>query len=221
MRPLLMHNLVAIVGPTHGLSPVEHGRDGLVTGGFGQVPVVRGAEHAAAVLGTDEGQENDIGVDAAHEDADDDAVLIALGLALGWEGEAFANRRFDGRGGGGDEIAELIRGPDDEGAEGAGRQLHEVDGNDTPGALHAELLEEGCRDDALATDEGVRVQKGAAENGDDDDGEAATEDLRRVTDERAACHGTEIGYDLSNGDGICREIVLVRQHRRVQILRSV
>lgn len=204
MRSLLMCDIVAVI-----IASVNNCSRGFGTGRCCQIPVVCGIEQAAAVLGTEEGQENDIGIDTAHEDADDDTVFVALGLALGWEREAFSNGGFDGRRGRGDEVAELIGSTDDKGAEGAGRQLHEMDGDDTPSALHAELLEEGGRDDALATDEGVWVQKGATKNGDDDDGEAAAEDLRGVADERAACHGTEVGHHLSDSDGICREIVLV------------
>lgn len=216
MRSLLMSDIVAVI-----IASVGNDRRGLGTGSFCQIPVVRGIEDAAAVFGTEEGQENDIGVNTAHEDADDDTVLVTLGLALGGKGETFADGGFDGRGGGRDEVAELIRGPDDEGAEGAGRQFHEMDGDDAPGTLHAELLKKGGRDDALVRDESVWVQKRTTEDTDGDDGKATAEYLRRVADECSACHGTKVGHHLSDGDCIWREIVLVGQHRRIQILRSV
>lgn len=63
------------------------------------------------------------------------------------------------------------------GAEGAGRELHQVDGDDAPGTLDAELLEEGGGDDGCAAGEGVGIEQDAADEGDDDDGEAAPEDL--------------------------------------------
>lgn len=210
MRPLLVNSFV-----TRVTTPVGNGSDGLLTARFRQISVVHGVEDTAAVLGTDQGQDDDIGVDTAHEDADDNTILVPLDLALGWEREAFAHGGFDGRGGRGDEVAELIGSADDEGAEGAGRQFHEMDGDDAPGALHAELLEEGGRDDGLATGEGVWVQKRATEDGDDDDGEPTAKDLRRVADECTASNGTQIGDYLSDGDGIRREVVLVPQHRRV------
>ena len=96
-----------------------------------------------------------------------------------------------------------------------------MNGDDAPCALDTELFEEGGRDDALVTDEGVGVEEGATEYADDDDGEAATENLRGIADEGAAGHGAEIGDYLGYRYAVVGEIILVRQHRGVQILRSV
>jgi len=52
-----------------------------------------------------------------------------------------------------------------------------VDGDDAPGTLDAELLEEGGGDDGCAAGEGVGIEQDGADEGDDDDGEAAPEDL--------------------------------------------
>ena len=64
-----------------------------------------------------------------------------------------------------------------------------MDGNDAPSSLDAELLEEGGGDDVLAADEGVWVEEGAADDGDEDDAEAATKDLAGVADDGPAGHG--------------------------------
>ena len=52
-----------------------------------------------------------------------------------------------------------------------------MDGDDAPGALDAELLEEGGCHDTLVADECVGVEDGAADYGDEDYGEAAAENL--------------------------------------------
>lgn len=52
-----------------------------------------------------------------------------------------------------------------------------MDWNHAPGALDGKLLEEGGGYDGFATGEGVGVYKGAADNGDENNGEAAAEDL--------------------------------------------
>ena len=76
----------------------------------------------------------------------------------------------------------------DESAEGAGREFHEVDGDDAPCALDAELFEEGCGHDSFAAYEGIWVDQCAADDGDEYDAEAAAEDLGGVADYGAACH---------------------------------
>ena len=155
---------------------------------------MRDAELMAQFLGTGEREDDDIGEDAAHEDTNHFTVFIpfghdALGADEGREGEAFADGAFDGGGGGGDEVAELVGCADDEGAEGARGELHEVDGDDAPGALDAELFEEGGGHDFVAAGEGVGVEQGAADDGDEDDAEAATEDLGGIADDSSAGHG--------------------------------
>jgi hypothetical protein len=45
---------------------------------LGHIGVMFDLEIAIPALRTDKGQENDIGVDAAHEDTDDFAVIVAL-----------------------------------------------------------------------------------------------------------------------------------------------
>jgi hypothetical protein len=52
-----------------------------------------------------------------------------------------------------------------------------MDGDYAPGTLDAELFEEGGGDDGFAAGEGVRIEQDATDEGDDDDGEAAPEDL--------------------------------------------
>ena len=193
---------------------MHHGRHGIIARGVVQIRIVRDAELVAQFLGSDEGEQDDVGEDAAHEDADDFAVVVALrfdalGADEGGEGEAFADCAFDGGGGGGDEVAELVGCADDEGAEGAGGEFHEVDGDDAPGALHAELLEEGGGHDLVAAGEGVRVEEGAADDGDEDDAETTAEDLGGVADDCASGHGAEIRDNLSDGDGVGGEFELV------------
>ena len=96
-----------------------------------------------------------------------------------------------------------------------------MNGDDTPRALDAELLEEGGRGDLLGAREGVGVQQGAADDGDDDDTKAAAEDLAAVADQSAAGEGAEVGDDLSDGDSVGVEVVLVFEHGRVEVLGAV
>jgi len=69
-----------------------------------------------------------------------------------------------------------------------------VNGNNTPRALHAELLEEGGGDDGFAGGESVGVEEGAADGADDDDGKAAAELLGEIAYDCAAghCSGNEL-----------------------------
>ena len=53
-----------------------------------------------------------------------------------------------------------------------------MDWDDAPGALHAELLEEGGGDYGVGGGISIRVEESAADYGHDDYGEAAAEDLR-------------------------------------------
>lgn len=52
-----------------------------------------------------------------------------------------------------------------------------MDGDDAPSALDAELLEEGGGYNPFGGSEAVRVEEGATDDGDEDYGEAAAEDL--------------------------------------------
>ena len=96
-----------------------------------------------------------------------------------------------------------------------------MDGDDAPGSLHAELFKEGRGDDGVAADKGVRVQQTSADYADEDDAEAPSEALGAVADDGTASHGAEVGHDLSDSHSVGRLVVLVLQHRRVQILGAV
>lgn len=52
-----------------------------------------------------------------------------------------------------------------------------MNGDNTPGSLHAELLEECSGHDALAGGEAVRIEEETANYGHDNNRKAATEDL--------------------------------------------
>ena len=93
--------------------------------------------------------------------------------------------------------------------------------NDSPRALHAELLEEGGGDDGVRGGEGIRIEQGAADDAHNDDAEAAAEDLAAVADQSAAGHGTEIGDDLRDSDSVGAEAELIGKHGWVEILRAV
>ena len=120
---------------------------------------------------------NHINIDTSHENANHQAILVPLRLPLGRQREPFTDRTLNGGAGRRDEVAELVGRADDEGAEGAGGEFHEMDGDDAPGALDAELFEEGRGADGGGAGEGVRIEEDTADDRDDDDGEAAAEDL--------------------------------------------
>ena len=84
-----------------------------------------------------------------------------------------------------------------------------MNGNDAPCALDAELLEKGNGHDLLAADEGVRVDEGAADDGDDDDAEPTAKYLGGVTNNGAASHGTKVGDDLGHGYGVGGKAILI------------
>ena len=65
----------------------------------------------------------------------------------------------------------------DECAEGSWGEFHEVDGYHAPCALDAKLFEKGCGHDSLVAYEGVGIEKKTADEGNDNDTEATTEDL--------------------------------------------
>lgn len=186
------------------------------------IPVMRDIKLAAQFLGPKEGNNNDIGVDASHEDADNLAIVVAVLDLLGRrQGEPLPNGRLDGRASRRNEVTQLVRGTDNKGTDRAGRKLHQMDGDDTPSALHAELLEEGRRHDGFGMHKGIGVQQGTADDGDGDDGEPAAKDLTRPAAEGTTGQGAEIGDDLGDGDGVGGEFELVRQHGGVEVLRAV
>jgi len=96
-----------------------------------------------------------------------------------------------------------------------------MDRNNTPSALDAELFEKGGCDDGFGRGESIRVEESTADDGDEDYTEATTEDLGGVANYGAAGHGAEIGDHLGYGYGVGGEVVLVGQHRWVEILRAV
>ena len=92
-----------------------------------------------------------------------------------------------------------------------------MDGNHTPGALDAELLEEGCSDDRFGFHEGIRIEKGAAEDAHTDNAEAASEDLGAVAYRCAAGHSAKVGDDLCYGYGVRAKFELVGKHGWVEV----
>ena len=96
-----------------------------------------------------------------------------------------------------------------------------MDRDDTPCALHAELLEESCGNDGVGLDEGVRIKQCSTDNAHDDDGEATAENLRAVANDGSASNRTQISHDLGDCNGIGAEFELVGEHGRIEILRTV
>ena len=90
-----------------------------------------------------------------------------------------------------------------------------------PSTLHAKLLKVSRRDDLGAVGESIRVQEGTSDDGDENDGEAAAEDLRSIADDGATGHGAEVGDNLGDGDLVGGEAELVLQHGRVEVLGAV
>lgn len=96
-----------------------------------------------------------------------------------------------------------------------------MDGDDTPCALHAELFKEGSSHNAVVRDKSVRVEERAANNANEDDGEAASKDLTGPAARSTSGQGAEVGDDLGNSNGIGGEVELVFKHGRVEILGAV
>ena len=74
-----------------------------------------------------------------------------------------------------------------------------MNGDDAPGTLNAELLEESGSNDSTARSKGVRVEKGATDDTHADDGKTTTEALRTVADNGSTSDGSEVGNDLDDG----------------------
>lgn len=90
-----------------------------------------------------------------------------------------------------------------------------MDGDDTPGTLNAELLEEGGSHESGGGCEGVWVQQGSTNDADENDGKPAAEDLRTVSDHGTAGHSTQVRHNLGHGYSIGGEIVLIGEERGV------
>lgn len=110
---------------------------------------------------------------------------------------------------------------DDKGAEGAGGQLHEVNGDDTPGALDAELLEECRGHDGLAAHKTVGVEQRRTDDAAANNAKPSPQRLRREAHDRTAQHRTQVRHDLCDGDLVLAKLELVLQHGRVQILTAM
>lgn len=173
-------------------------------------------------LGADQCHQNRISIHTPHEDTNDLAILVPLGTILrGWQGEPFPDRGLDRRTSRRDQVAQLVGRTHREGANSTRRQLHQVDGDDTPCALHAELFKEGGGHDVVVRDKGVGVEERAANNANEDDGEAATEDLTGPAAGGTTSQGAEVSDDLGDGDGIGGEVELILKHGWVEILGAV
>jgi len=149
------------------------------------------------------------------------AIIVSGSLAQGWKGVVFSNGCLDGRTCTTSQVSKLIRSSHNESPETAGTELAEVDRNDAPGSLDAELFEEGGGDDAVIADEAVRIQQGATNNTDKDDTEPTSEDGTAISNDCASEHCAEIGDNLCDGYLVRGEAVLTAQHCWIQILASM
>lgn len=115
----------------------------------------------------------------------------------------------------------MVGGSYDEGSKGTGGEFHEMDWDDAPCTLDAELFEErGCHD-GVRGGEGVGVKESATDHADEDDGETTTENLRTVSDHGSTGHSAEVGDHLCYSHGVGTEVVLVLQHGWVEILGTM
>ena len=87
---------------------MNNSRHSFTAGRFGQVAIVCNTKLSAQVLWADEGQQDYVGVHTAHEDTDDQTVLVSLGLSFGRQWESFADRTFNGRASTTDQVTELV-----------------------------------------------------------------------------------------------------------------
>ena len=115
----------------------------------------------------------------------------------------------------------MVGSANDECSETARGELHQMDRDHAPSALDAELFEESGRDHSLAAGECVRVEQSSTDDGYEDDAEPSTKDLGRVSDDRSACHGSQIGNHLSHSHSIWRELELIFEHGWIKILRAM
>ena len=95
----------------------------VTVGDLCHISIVLDVQIAASLLGADKGQQDDVGVDGAHEDADDLSVVVALdrlAVLVQWlERIVLTKLGFDGRGCGRCQVAQLVRSADHEGTERA------------------------------------------------------------------------------------------------------
>ena len=84
-----------------------------------------------------------------------------------------------------------------------------MDRDNSPGALDAELFEEGCSNDGLAGSERIWVEKSAANDTDEDDGESSPENLRAISDHSSSSHRSKVCDYLRYCDGIGAKFVLI------------
>lgn len=168
---------------------------------------------SASPFRSHEGEQNHISVHRSQKDADDLAIVVPLDcfalLDDRSEWVLFTNGRLNCRRSRTRKIAELVRCSDHEGSQAARGKLHQVDWDNAPGALNAELFEECCCDDSFAAGECVGVEQGSADDTDKNDAEAPAEDLAAVPDHGAAGHGAQVCDDLSDRDGVGGELELV------------
>lgn len=87
--------------------------------------------------------------------------------------------------------------------------------------LDHSLLKESWRNDTLTANETIRVDQCTTDNASKDYAEAASEHLRKISNDSASCHGAQVGNNLCYSDSVSRETILIGQHRWVQILASV
>ena len=148
-------------------------------------------EVVAETLGTQKDDHNEIRIDTGHENADHLAIIVTLRNALGrgkWE--FLPNLGFDGGTGGRNEVTKLVRRSHHKRADRARGQLHQMDGDDTPCALDAELFKEGSSHNRLGGNVGIWVQQRASDDTDGDDGESSAKDLAGPAAESAARDST-------------------------------
>lgn len=183
------------------------------------VGILARVERPAQMLRSEEREQNDVRVDAAHENADDGAVVVSLGArGRRRKRESLADGRFNRRTRRRNQVAQLVSSTDDKGPEGTRGQFHQVDGNDSPRTLHTELLEESGRNDTVVGHEGIRIEQCATDDANADDTNPTAEDLRAISNHSATGHGAEVGYNLGDGDIGCAKLVLVGEHGRIEIL---
>lgn len=230
MRPVpCLLNIADPVAPTaslrirrtHRLPSMQHSGQRILPRRFTQIPIMRDPKLQPKPLGPQQRKDDDIRKDTSHEDTNDLAIFIPRSLSLWRQREPLSNGGLNRRRSRGHKIAQLIRCADHKGSKRPGTELHEMDRNDAPRALHAELLEKRGRHDPLVGNEGIRVEQRATNHTDRNDREASPEDLRYIPHHRPTRHGAQIRHNLGDGDGVRGEIVLVLEHEWVDVLRAV
>jgi hypothetical protein len=188
----------------------------------GQIAVMFSIKLLAQLFRSNEGDEDRICIHTSHKDADNLAVVVPFRHSLGGrQRKALADGGFNGSTSRGDEISELVRCTDHERPDGTRSQLHQVDGNDPPGALYTELFEEGrCHDRGRGYIR-VWVQKSTTNDADENDRKASAKDLASPAAHRTARHGAQISNYLRYRHGIRGEVELRREEGWVEILGAM